>query len=454
MGRIAFIDPEIEPMSRIAKIRVNVDNARSLLKPGMFATARVEVNLAADGATIEPDFAGKWISPMHPEIVKDGPGECDICGMALVPATQLGFATKSETNQKGPLSIPENSVLTTGERAVVYLRLPNHSEPTFEGREILLGAKINDRYIVESGLNAGDLVVTRGAFKLDSELQLKAKPSMMNPNAGLIERPAHSAPEDLSGQWEPVRRAYARMVRAVEAANESEVEREIDVMLTAIDMVKSNTFQPDLTTLWREFANRTKNDLFQAKRLITNEPSTAAAMVERSLEEAGRYLGLAVAGKEPIQVDPQRVAELRALMADYFPVAKALANDDPVTASRTANKLAQVAEKIGSVKLAANIRQLAESETLDEQRPLFGEISKILVAAVEAEGLDHVGSVYTVHCPMAFGNEGADWLSAVPEVMNPYFGDSMLTCGTVTNTLSLGSKEIKEMLKPEDIQHE
>ncbi|CAN5155486.1 hypothetical protein BH23VER1_BH23VER1_22650 [soil metagenome] len=38
---------------------------------------------------------------------------------------------------------------------------------------------------------------------------------------------------------------------------------------------------------------------------------------------------------------------------------------------------------------------------------------------------------------MAFGNQGADWLSAAPAVLNPYFGESMLTCGTVTGTLSV-----------------
>ncbi len=39
---------------------------------------------------------------------------------------------------------------------------------------------------------------------------------------------------------------------------------------------------------------------------------------------------------------------------------------------------------------------------------------------------------------MAFGNTGGDWISNVPEVLNPYFGDAMLNCGSVTGTLSLG----------------
>ena len=63
---------------------------------------------------------------------------------------------------------------------MVYVEIPNQERPTYEGREIKLGLRLGDFYIVESGLEAGDRVVTRGAFKLDAELQIRAKPSMMS----------------------------------------------------------------------------------------------------------------------------------------------------------------------------------------------------------------------------------------------------------------------------------
>ena len=44
--------------------------------------------------------------------------------------------------------------------------------------------------------------------------------------------------------------------------------------------------------------------------------------------------------------------------------------------------------------------------------------------------------MYIVHCPMAFDYEGADWLSAEPAILNPYFGDEMRSCGTVKEDLS------------------
>ena len=50
---------------------------------------------------------------------------------------------------------------------------------------------------------------------------------------------------------------------------------------------------------------------------------------------------------------------------------------------------------------------------------------------------EHVAGLeaWVVHCPMAFDGEGADWLSATPEVLNPYFGAQMLRCGTVRRAL-------------------
>ena len=62
----------------------------------------------------------------------------------------------------------------------MYVKVPDTEKPTYEGREIILGPRAGDYYIVESGLEEGEVVVTNGNFKIDSEMQLRAKPSMMN----------------------------------------------------------------------------------------------------------------------------------------------------------------------------------------------------------------------------------------------------------------------------------
>jgi Cu(I)/Ag(I) efflux system membrane fusion protein len=183
-GRIAFIDPILDDQTRTVQVRVNVPNEDGRLKPGMFVRAAVRSRMAAAGKVFDPSLIGKWISPMHPEIVKDGPGKCDVCGMDLVPAEELGYAVPKKAPEV-PLVIPATAPLITGKRAVVYVRLPDREQPTFEGREVLLGERAGDSYIVRHGLREGELVVTNGNFKIDSALEIQAKPSMMNPEGGV-----------------------------------------------------------------------------------------------------------------------------------------------------------------------------------------------------------------------------------------------------------------------------
>ncbi len=179
-GRIAFIAPILTRKTRTVKVRVTVPNPDGKLKPGMFVKAIVRAQLAKGGKVIAPDLAGKWISPMHPEIVKDEPGPCDICGMPLVRAKDLGY--QPAESSEPPLVIPASAPLLTGKRAVVYVQSAT-DESRFEGREVTLGPRAGDYYIVEAGLEAGENVVVNGNFKIDSALQILARPSMMSPPA-------------------------------------------------------------------------------------------------------------------------------------------------------------------------------------------------------------------------------------------------------------------------------
>lgn len=182
-GRIAFIDPVLDPKTRTVKIRANVDNLKGKLKPQMLVHARVQSRLTETGKVLDENLAGKWISPMHPEIIKDRPGKCDVCGMALVKAEKLGYTSKEQLSEQAPLVIPSSAPLITGLRSVVYIKVPD-KEGIFSGKEVVLGPRSGDYYIVKDGLNEGDEVVVNGAFKIDSDLQIQAKPSMMNPQGG------------------------------------------------------------------------------------------------------------------------------------------------------------------------------------------------------------------------------------------------------------------------------
>jgi len=179
-GRISFISPTVDPKTRTIKVRLNVSNPEEKLKPEMFVRAVVRSKIASGGKVMAADMAGKWICPMHPSIVKEKDDKCDICGMDLVTTESLGYV-KADLPTQAPLVIPTTAALITGKRAVVYVRKPNAERPTFEGREVVLGPRAGDYYLVKEGLVEGEVVVSKGNFKIDSALQIQAKPSMMNP---------------------------------------------------------------------------------------------------------------------------------------------------------------------------------------------------------------------------------------------------------------------------------
>jgi Cu(I)/Ag(I) efflux system membrane fusion protein len=146
-GTISFIDPVLNSTTRTVKVRVDVPNKDGRLKPEMFVKAIVKAKVASGGKVTEsPGYAGD--DPADPE---------------------------------KPLVIPATAPLITGTRAIVYVEVPDANKPTYEGREIVLGPRAGNFYIVKQGLHEGEHVVTRGNFKIDSALQIQAKPSMMSP---------------------------------------------------------------------------------------------------------------------------------------------------------------------------------------------------------------------------------------------------------------------------------
>lgn len=196
---ISFIDPVVNPKTRTVQIRAIVSNDDFKLKPDMFIRGTVKSRVDASGKVVDEYLAGKWISPMHPEVIKDGPGQCDVCGMDLVTVESLGYAGKVLAEKDRPLLVPITAPMITGKRAIVYVELENDEGPLFEGRVVELGPRAGDFYVVKSGLAEGERVVTNGAFKIDSELQIQAKPSMMSPDGG-VAPPAHQHGGDNQNQ--------------------------------------------------------------------------------------------------------------------------------------------------------------------------------------------------------------------------------------------------------------
>jgi Cu(I)/Ag(I) efflux system membrane fusion protein len=106
--------------------------------------------------------------------------------------------------------------------------------------------------------------------------------------------------------------------------------------------------------------------------------------------------------------------------------------------------------------LQAHAEKITTLTDVEEQRKQFDFLSEALIKAVKVFGIPK-DTFYVQHCPMAFDNEGADWLSETVEIKNPYFGDKMLKCGTVKDTITKDFKnppmEQASMARPSGHNH-
>lgn len=90
----------------------------------------------------------------------------------------------SQSDQEQQLLVPRSAVLWTGERSIVFVDVSTAETPAFEAREVVLGKRAGNEYVIESGLEVGERVVSNGTFKVDAAAQLSDKLSMMNREPG------------------------------------------------------------------------------------------------------------------------------------------------------------------------------------------------------------------------------------------------------------------------------
>jgi len=358
---ISFIDPVVNPKTRTVRVRAIVDNKNGKLKPDMFVRGVVKSRIDGNGDVVDNYLAGKWISPMHPEIIKNGPGKCDVCGMDLVPAETLGFVGEAASDAEPPLLIPASAPLITGTRAVVYVEIPNDEGPLFEGREVELGPRAGEFYVVRSGIQEGELVVTNGGFKIDSELQIRAKPSMMSPEGGGT--------------------AAGHQHARATAANPS-------TPMTSRPAVSNTHTREALTPVYTSYFDvqmaLAKDDLDTAKKAGA-AVTKAVGQVDMSVfsrEGHERWMGIT----KRIDEGSQKISNAKDIK---------MARD-------------------GFYYLSRAVIELHDS---------FGH------AAGEAD-------FYLTFCPMARDGKGAHWIQTVDVVWNSFYGEAMLRCGEIKQTLA------------------
>lgn len=81
-----------------------------------------------------------------------------------------------------------------------------------------------------------------------------------------------------------------------------------------------------------------------------------------------------------------------------------------------------------------SLKNIVAATAIDTQRASFSTLSNDLYKTIKAFGLSGQTAYYEF-CPMAFDNQGAYWLAKEEKIQNPYFGDKMLTCGSVQEVI-------------------
>lgn len=138
---------------------------------------------------------------------------------------------------------------------------------------------------------------------------------------------------------------------------------------------------------------------------------------------------------------------IRGLVAAALTFTEALAADDAAKAGAAVAELVAAGQSLQQVEVPVSlndtVEHLAESAmgldaeaTIEKHREALDNLSQALTALLQAAHVEGLGPTYRAHCPMAFDNRGASWLTPEEEVFNPYFGDRMLRCGSIEETLS------------------
>lgn len=170
-GVVSFIHPHLDSSTRTLKVRFDMANPHHELRPGMYATVKLQVP-ASQLNEVRAAQEERWRDAVAADIALRAMfapnrliGEAGVQGL-LVEATQRVVMTKGLI-----LAVPERAVIDTGSRKFVY----RESEPeVFDGVLVRLGPRCGGYYPVLSGLSPGDRVATTGSFLIDAETRLTA----------------------------------------------------------------------------------------------------------------------------------------------------------------------------------------------------------------------------------------------------------------------------------------
>lgn len=228
-GKIGYIDPVIDPKTRVAKARISTNNSDLALKPEMFVSGTLEAKVKTSNASI---------------------------------------------------TVPKTAVMWTGKRSVVYVMQNSAQGISFKMREVTLGPTLGESYVIEAGLEAGEEIAVNGTFSIDAAAQLAGKPSMMNPEGGVaMTGHNHSGTKNLAMEnmptttrktslstdakksLQPLLDHYFNLKTALVADDFEEAKEAGASLKTSLSQVNMNHFKGQAHNVWMELSASLKSAL-------------------------------------------------------------------------------------------------------------------------------------------------------------------------------------------------
>jgi hypothetical protein len=130
------------------------------------------------------------------------------------------------------------------------------------------------------------------------------------------------------------------------------------------------------------------------------------------------------------------------LIGQYLRIKDALVATDAEEAANAAKNLENILLNEKNIlvdlrNLNLIIEEIINNKDIKDKRVSFYELSKSLIKEFKNKSIEtkEGQDIYIQFCPMAMNNKGAIWLSAEYNVLNPYYGETMLKCGVVRDTI-------------------
>ncbi len=431
-GTVVFIDPYLNDTTRTIKVRINMDNREGKLKPGMYVNARIKAQLGSKGVIVDSEIRRKYMCPMHPEVISAKKGNCSECGMKLelIGGVSGRFVPGLiQLRYECPMKCEGSASKKTGNCPKCEMVLVKKEKDNIQEEDMVYvcSGHVDDK----TGLSGECPSCQRGLMDGRED-------------AGVLAIP-HSS----------VLFTGKRNIVYIEQGEGSYLLREVTLG------AKGDKYYPVLKGLNvgekvvtdGNFLIDSQMQLLGKHSLLFPDGSSPDNTIVKKSEGRGRQDKNQKVEYEDTVLDAIDEDELEVIteemLENYFSVSARLANDSIHGIDGRLEVIINKSTKIKDINLDVSkglpgiLKEIAgkisDSATkmkgvgIEDARDSFKELSQLMISYLkEFNGkINGGGKVYVYYCSMV----DANWLQKNEETRNPYYGSSMLKCGSVKEEL-------------------